>query len=250
MKKTIFAVVLILGFTGFVLLFAKNANAPSNKDADNIPLQSETTPSFDKQTHSLDTPGSLWWIVNKVRHINPISYAPADLTVPKVALRSPSSSESRLRQETATALENMIATAKNENVNLLLASGYRSYQLQVSVYNGHVLKLGQSGADKESARPGASEHQTGMAVDLGATSRECELEICFANLPEGIWLAENAYKYGFILRYPEGKYDIVGYDFEPWHFRYVGVELATEMHNQNVQTLEEFFNAIPDNQPY
>ncbi len=249
-KKTIFATILVLGFTTFILLFAKNASAPSSKDSKNAPTQSETTSTFDKTTHPLDQPGSLWWIVSKVRPINPVSYAPDDLTVPKVALRSPSSSESRLRQEPATALENMITSAKKENIKLLLASGYRSYQLQVSVYNGYVLKLGQAGADKVSARPGTSEHQTGLAVDLGATSKECELEVCFANTAEGKWLAENAYKFGFILRYPEGKYDIVGYDFEPWHFRYTGVELATEMHNQNIQTLEEFFNEIPDKQPY
>ncbi len=249
MKKSIFAIFVVFGFTAFVLLFTKNASAPSDNLIKNTPVKSSSS-TFDKQKYSLDTPDSLWWIVNKEHPINPITYAPSDLIVPNIGLRSPNSSESRIRQEAATSLENMVKTAKSQDINLLLVSGYRSYQLQVSVYNGYVQKLGQSGADKVSARPGTSEHQTGMAADLGTTSNQCELDVCFANLPEGKWLVENAYRYGFIVRYPEGKNKITGYDFEPWHFRYVGIELATEMHNQNIQTLEEFFNAIPDHQPY
>ena len=156
----------------------------------------------------------------------------------------------RLRKEAATALEQMAAEAKKDGINLMLASGYRSYQLQVSVYNANVQKYGQAGADKQSARPGTSEHQTGLAADIGSTSRQCEIEQCFGDLPEGKWLSANAYKYGFILRYPADKQAVTGYEYEPWHYRYIGTELATELHKQSVTTLEEFFSFVPDNQPY
>jgi D-alanyl-D-alanine carboxypeptidase len=93
------------------------------------------------------------------------------------------------------------------------------------------------------ARPGYSEHQTGLAVDFAARGVST-LQVSFAKTKAGIWLAANAYRYGFVLRYPSGKTAITGYSFEPWHFRYVGVEVATAMHDQNIQTLEEFY-ALP-----
>lgn len=206
---------------------------------------------LNKQQYSIDESGSLWWIVNKVRPLNPATYAPDDLVVPNIPLRvSRGDSEMRLRQEVATALENMAASAKQENINLMLASGYRSYQLQVAVYNANVQKYGQSGADKQSARPGTSEHQTGLAADIGSTNRLCEIEQCFGDMPEGQWLAANAYKYGFVMRYPENKETVTGYEYEPWHFRYVGKELSIELRNQNITTLEEFFGIAPARQPY
>jgi D-alanyl-D-alanine carboxypeptidase len=124
----------------------------------------------------------------------------------------------------------------------MLSSGYRSYDYQVGLYNGYVKSQGQATADTQSARPGYSEHQTGLAVDIEPASKKCELDACFADTPEGKWLVANAYKYGFILRYTQDKTAVTGYAYEPWHFRYVGTPLATEMHNQNVATLEEFFN--------
>ncbi len=251
-KKSIWRISIILAFSIFLLLFAKDASAPSNQEQPNsAATDSSQQSSFDKKAHALDEPDSIWWIVSKVRPLNPISYAPSDLVVPNIPLRaSRGDGEMRLRQETAVALEEMVAAAKVSGIKLLLASGYRSYQLQVSVYNGYVQQEGQAWADKYSARPGTSEHQTGLAVDLGAASRQCELEICFADLPEGKWLAVNAYLYGFVIRYPEGKYEVTGYEFEPWHFRYVGKELSAELHKQNIQTLEEFFGVVPNKQPY
>jgi D-alanyl-D-alanine carboxypeptidase len=255
MKKAIFGVLVIVGFSAFLILFAKSASAPSDsKQPESKPETADTTEnttSFDKQANPIDQPDSIWWIVSKVRPISPASYAPSDLVVPNVLLRSGSGgSEMRLRQQPATALEKMIAAAKLENINLMLVSGFRSYTTQVSVYNGWVQKYGQSGADKISARPGTSEHQTGLAADLGAVSRLCELEACFGNLSEGKWLATNAHKYGFIVRYSEGKESITGYDYEPWHMRFVGKELSQEMNTQNNNTLEEFFGIVPESQPY
>jgi D-alanyl-D-alanine carboxypeptidase len=111
-------------------------------------------------------------------------------------------------------------------------SAYRSFAAQQSVYGGN---------DTLTARPGFSEHQTGLVMDISALPAKCSLQICFADTPQGQWLAANAYRFGFILRYPDGMTDITGYQFEPWHYRYVGVALATEMHDTGIATLEQFF---------
>ena len=229
---------------------ARKATAPSELKGQE-PSSSSLSNQFNKQLHPIDEAGSIWWIINKVRPLNPATYAPDDLVVPQVPLRiGRGDSEMRLRQEAATALESMVEAASKDMVNLMLSSGYRSYQLQVAVYNASVQKYGQAGADKQSARPGTSENQTGLAADLEPVTRECELEVCFSNLPEGQWLAANSYKYGFVIRYPVGKESITGYSYQPWHVRYVGIELATELLKQNVKTLEEFFGVIPTRQPY
>jgi zinc D-Ala-D-Ala carboxypeptidase len=96
-------------------------------------------------------------------------------------------------------------------------------------------------SDPTTAPPGRSEHQTGLAIDIGSESGYCSLAECFADTPEGQWLAANAWRFGFLLRYPADKIDITGYTFEPWHYRYIGVDLSTEMHERGVTTLEEFF---------
>jgi len=137
--------------------------------------------------------------------------------------------------------------AKNTGYALVAESGYRSYYTQVSVYNSEVKSFGKAKADSESARPGHSEHQTGWAVDIGKAG--C-FEDCFGQTQAAQWLLANSYKYGFILRYPSDKVAITGYRNEPWHFRYIGTDLSTEMHNTNVTTLEEFFNVVPATQPY
>ncbi|WP_256030775.1 M15 family metallopeptidase [Leifsonia xyli] len=91
------------------------------------------------------------------------------------------------------------------------------------------------------ARPGHSEHQTGFAVDISAVPAQCSLSACFAQTPQGEWLAANAWRFGFLLRYPEDKVAVTGFMFEPWHYRYIGVPLATHLHATGVTTLEEFF---------
>ncbi|MEO8863332.1 MAG: M15 family metallopeptidase, partial [Candidatus Saccharimonadales bacterium] len=179
---------------------------------------------------------------NKKHALSPISYAPEDLTTPNVPLRVPGNESMSLRRDNASALERMFGGAKEDGLNLMLSSGYRTYSYQVNLYNGYVASKGQAWADNISARPGHSEHQTGLAADIEPTSKTCEIDACFGETPEGKWLASNAYKYGYIIRYPVDKVGITGYDYEPWHVRYVGVELSTEMHSTKVSTLEEFFN--------
>ncbi len=204
--------------------------------------QNAATPSFDKTKHSLTDPLSQWVVVNKKRPLSPNNYEPT-VAAPAIPLRSNKTAENmQLRPEMAAALETMVAAASAEGVQLQLASGYRSYQTQVSVYASEVKAYGKDQADQESARPGYSEHQTGWAADLSSVNGKCVIQACFALAPEGKWLAANAYKYGFIIRYPEGKTAVTGYTYEPWHVRFVGTDLSQEMHRTGIQTLEEFFS--------
>lgn len=126
--------------------------------------------------------------------------------------------------------------AKKDNLNLTIISGFRSYNFQSSLYNNYVSRHGQAMADTFSARAGYSEHQTGLAMDLNQISDS------FGETKVGKWLDNNAYKYGFILRYPKGKSNETGYKYEPWHFRYVGVSLATKLYNNgNWITIESYY---------
>ena len=137
------------------------------------------------------------------------------------------------------ALCRMFSDAKTAGVPLKVASGYRSYYDQRYIYNGYVAANGQAAADRFSARPGHSEHQSGLAYDVDNPDSNSLLQ-SFGNTPAGIWLAENCHKYGFIIRYPQGKEHLTGYMYEPWHVRYLGVELATEVYESGL-CLEEFF---------
>ena len=135
--------------------------------------------------------------------------------------------------EASSALQVMFSGAKKDGISLWVCSGYRSYTDQKIIYNRYVARDGQAAADRYSARPGHSEHQTGLAFDINSTSSS------FANTPQAKWLAENCYKYGFIVRYPKDKEHITGYMYEPWHIRYLGVEKATAVFNSGL-CLEEF----------
>jgi zinc D-Ala-D-Ala carboxypeptidase len=226
---------LILTAVLFLLVIREpeKANAPTpTSTSQHQPDQPEPEPSFDKSKYPLDNPESIWTIINKNRPLSPLTYAPSDL----VSVGG----GQQLRSEAASALTDMFEAAAAEGLYLESLSGYRSYNTQVSVYNREVATFGQIVADTQSAKPGFSEHQTGLAIDVGGGG--CGIEDCFAETAEGKWVAANAHKYGFIIRYPEDKDSVTGYRYEPWHLRYVGVELATEMHNKNIQTLEEFFS--------
>lgn len=178
-------------------------------------------------------------VVNKKRNL-PSDYAPKDLvklTDVPTCLQNPEVNQ--LRKEAAQALTEMFDEAKKDNVILVARSGYRSYNTQVSLYDSYVRNHGEQEADKFSAKPGQSEHQTGLAIDVTADSVNLKLTESFADTTEGKWVAENAHKYGFILRYKKGSEDITGYMFEPWHIRYVGKDLASKVYESG-QTLEEY----------
>lgn len=240
---TLLAIAVIVGLVvaAFFVFAPKGGTPVSEPTASPEPTETPTptptpTPTFDTSKFSIDDPASPWLVVNKLRPLNPQDYAPAD----RVAVQLPGGGE--LRADAAEYLHAMVAQFTAETgLQMRSISAYRSYGTQVNVYNGWVSRLGQEAADLTSARPGHSEHQTGMAIDLGAVPAQCDLDQCFVNTPQGAWLAENSWKWGFVVRYPDGYTPITGYEYEPWHMRYVGVELATEMYNTGVMTLEEFF---------
>ncbi|MDH6532166.1 D-alanyl-D-alanine carboxypeptidase [Aurantimicrobium minutum] len=227
------------------LLFAGCSAAPETEptakltvtpSADAV-VSATPTALFNRTVLSLDDPMSIWVVSNKHRSLNPAEFVPSDLsTVAGV----PNEFSQPLREPAARAVEQLYAAAQSQGVNFGIISAYRDYNTQVALYNKYVNRDGQEAADTYSARPGHSEHQTGLAVDFD-DGGSCYLTACFESTAAGQWLATHAYEYGFVLRYPAGKEAITGFTYEPWHFRYVGVELATEMHNTGIQTLEEFF---------
>ena len=140
-----------------------------------------------------------------------------------------------LTSEFSNAFNKMQSDAANYGVSLRIISGFRSYSRQNTLYNNYAARDGRDAADRYSARPGHSEHQTGLAADINS------LEQSWGNTKEGKWLNDNCYKYGFIIRYVKGKESITGYIFEPWHIRYVGVDTAKALYNNgNWITLEEY----------
>ena len=132
-----------------------------------------------------------------------------------------------------SALNKMINAAKQDGINLFIKSGYRSYSTQKTLYNNYVARDGVAAADRYSARPGHSEHQTGLAFDLNS------LEQSFDETKEGKWLAEHCHEYGFIIRYPKDKEDVTGYMYEPWHVRYLGDDIAKDVYESG-KCLEEY----------
>lgn len=237
MRKSVLFVAVVLIAIGGGMFWAgyHNASAPSVPKTviKNPTAKPKAVPLkvFDKTQFSTTDPASPWVVVNKLHPLNPTEYAPADLT--NVG------GGQVMRAEAASALTTMLADAKNAGFTVTAASGYRSYATQVTVYNNEVKTFGQETADSESARPGYSEHQTGWAIDLA--SGGCSITDCFGDTVGGKWVTENAYKYGFLLRYTPADTAVTGYRAETWHFRYIGVDLATEMRTQNIATLEEFF---------
>lgn len=147
-----------------------------------------------------------------------------------------------LRNDAGKALAKLFAAAAAHGINLTMLSGYRSYETQVVIYNSWMARLGSiAKADHVSARPGYSEHQTGLALDIGVASGVCSLKYCFNNLPAASWVEKNAYKYGYIVRYELGYQEVTGFYAEPWHLRFIGVENSKAMHQKGIHTLEKFF---------
>lgn len=140
-----------------------------------------------------------------------------------------------LQKEAMDAFNEMQIAAAKDKISLKISSGFRSYATQKTLYDKYVARDGKAAADRYSARPGYSEHQTGYAMDINMASTK------FDNTPEAKWLAENCWKYGFILRYPKGKENITGYMYESWHVRWLGKELAQKVTESGL-TLEEYLH--------
>ncbi|SDK76629.1 M15 family metallopeptidase [Lacicoccus qingdaonensis] len=167
-------------------------------------------------------------------------YVPDDLVRVEVPLIFPDHPEiNQLRAPAAEALKEMFDSAEEEDIYLHARSGYRSYGTQEIQYGSFVETHGEEAASRFSAPPGASEHQTGLAMDVTSESVGYELLESFGETAEGGWVKNNAHVYGFIIRYHEGKEDITGYMYEPWHLRYVGKELAHDIKESGL-TYEEY----------
>ncbi|MFM5967919.1 MAG: D-alanyl-D-alanine carboxypeptidase family protein [Micrococcales bacterium] len=186
---------------------------------------------------NIQSAGSLLVVVNKQRPLNPKTYAPKPLAyvngIP-------------LYKDAAIALQQMAAGMKKAGAGTLwLNSGYRSYATQVAVHDRQVRTLGLDAGERLAARPGYSEHQTGLAADVSALGQGCVIQVCFAKTRAGKWLAANSWQYGWILRYQDGQTSTTGYQFEPWHFRFVGVELATDYKSKQSKSLEAYWGLPP-----
>lgn len=170
-------------------------------------------------------------IVNKTYAL-PSSYQPLNSYVPLTGERC----NNCLEKEVMEAFKLMQSDATSIGLNIYIASGYRSYNYQNNLYTNYSAVSGTDEADTYSARPGHSEHQTGLCFDLNS------VDDSFATTEEGKWIHQNAYLYGFVIRYPKGKETETGYQYEPWHLRYVGKSLAKELYQDGTwQSLEEYY---------
>ncbi|MGP4061929.1 M15 family metallopeptidase [Halobacillus sp. H74] len=195
----------------------------------------------------VDKPESMTVVVNKNRKL-PGEYVPPDLTVPDVPFYfNEDHPKKQMREEAARALEELFAAAEKDGLDLVAASGYRSYDRQKEIYERNVEIYGEEETNTFSAKPGTSEHQTGLAMDVTSAEMSFKLEQSFGNTSEGEWLAEHAHEHGFIIRYIKGMKEVTGYMYEPWHLRYVGEEYSTDVHEREV-TLEEFFGYYPSDE--
>ncbi|MGB4440146.1 MAG: M15 family metallopeptidase [Sedimentibacter sp.] len=219
-------------------------NDPSNEDneEDNVEVvEDEVEPEEnDGVKNIVANPEAYDALVNKKNNLDD-TYVPDDLVslddVPTV-LKNPEVNQ--LREDAYIALKELFAAAKDEaEYELYARSGYRSYYTQDALYKSYVSNNGQAAADKYSAKPGQSEHQTGLAMDITCEALNYLLDDTFGDTEEGKWVSENAHRFGFIVRYPKRKEDITGYLFEPWHIRYLGIELATKVYESGL-TLEEY----------
>lgn len=206
-------------------------------------LPEDLTPLVpDSEAVPLDTiPGSITALVNRAYRL-PSSYVPKDLVNVKVRFSFDYSSDKRkLRKEAARALEKMFREAKKtKKIILYGVSGYRSYKRQQQIYLYNIAHRGRHATNSVSALPGSSEHQTGLTMDISAQSVDLELVPAFGRTREGKWVAKNAHRFGFIIRYPKSRSKITGYSYEPWHLRYVGTATATYLYQNNL-TLEEYY---------
>lgn len=225
-------VVLCAGFTVFQLMRHQNHTRMTGANLTE-PASDLYSGENDEQFYDTD---SILVITNK-KHALPAGYEPKDLVRPQVEMLN----ECFLRSLAASALEEMFAAADNAGVHLVLGSGYRAESLQKLLYDGYVEQYGREVADYISSRPGYSDHQTGLAVDIADHDALTYLTEAFADTPEGVWLKEHAHEFGFVMRYPKDREDITGFAYEPWHFRYVGTEAAGAIHEQGEwYTLEEY----------
>lgn len=247
----IVVVVLVLAVGIGVSFLHDDVSAPAIKPVKTTRSASQKTTAYKVQiklpgatpidaiTEDYDLSTSIWTVVSKDHPLSDQQYRPSDLELTALPARSDKSSDEKsVRKVIVPDLTAMFDAAKAAGNDIMIASGFRSYALQQTYFTSYSNSYGEAAANKFSAIPGQSEHQTGLALDIAYVNRDCYLDTCFGEKPAGIWLAANAYKYGFILRYPADKTEVTKYQYEPWHFRYVGKPLAGALHESGL-TLDE-----------
>jgi D-alanyl-D-alanine carboxypeptidase len=188
-------------------------------------------------------PDDLTVLINKQNKL-PVNFVPKNLMNSGITFPFTNSTEKqKLRKEAAYDIQRLVRDAKKSGYTIVGISGYRSFETQVSLFEDYVKKDGYEKARLYSAIPGTSEHETGLAIDVGNSSATCAAKDCFQNTKEAKWLQLHVAEYGFIIRYPKGKEAITGYKYEPWHLRYVGEEVAKDIMKQGI-TLEEYLKGL------
>ncbi|CEQ09674.1 D-alanyl-D-alanine carboxypeptidase [[Clostridium] sordellii] len=222
------AIVVVIGFIVFqIFSFTKSKEKETYADTDKIKVEEISKEPVHKKSEYIQGEKPLYvdgvLVVNKDYGL-PSDYAPESGSEDTQAMK---------------AFNEMKEAAKKDGIRINVRSGYRSYDTQVDLYNNYVKADGKKAADRYSAIPGFSEHQTGLALDITTGNTQRPIGTWFDDTPQAKWLYENAYKYGFILRYPKGKEDTTGYMYESWHYRYIGKEHSKNF-KMNDLTLEEY----------
>lgn len=214
--------------------------APITTAAPTTPVAPITTVAPSVRTEGVDD--YLFMLANKKNPL-PSDFKPEDLIKATVRQKY---GNTQLPKVTDDALKLMFDGAQKAGFKLYLSSGYRDYGFQKQLFNNAVAKNGAQEANRWVAKPGESEHQTGLAVDITAKSVNLELTVEFEKTEEYQWLIKNCANYGFILRYPEGQEDVTGYSYEPWHYRYIGdIEIAQKIMAENL-TFEAYLGKIEE----
>ena len=212
--------------------FQKNSSKSSTEIVSIINVKADEDWYDETINVKLTDKNQFYILVNKLYYLDK-DYNPNDIINTGLLY---SYAGNKLREPVYQAFINMYSAAKEEDLNLIINSSYRSYDTQKELYDGRVNTSGVQAADNYAARPGHSEHQTGLAIDIDAFGKTEQ----FIETTEYTWMQDNAHKFGFILRYPEGKEYLTGYNYEPWHYRYVGVDLATKVKNEDI-TFDEYY---------
>lgn len=195
----------------------------------------------DAYPDEVENPYDVLAVANK-EHALPEDYEPEDLVTPDIPFPFDEDlPKKHLRQVAADAIEDLVAAGEKDGVSIFGQSGFRSYDRQVELFESYAEEHGEEEANTYSARPGESEHQTGLVMDVTSEDIGFDINEDFADTEEGKWLKDHAHEYGFIIRYPEEKENITQYQYEPWHIRYVGKQAAETIY-ENEATLEEYFD--------
>jgi D-alanyl-D-alanine carboxypeptidase len=229
----------VLPFTALALVAAACGGGSTSEQRLKIATAPAAAPIVRAQLTPVPTPPPQLCLVTRERGV-PESYVPPDLAaLPRDYTLGPNI---RLRAEAARAAIKLIDAAWEEGHKILAESGYRSFQEQFKLVSDVAKRVGVDQAQRQVAPAGHSEHQLGLAMDVGIVRKPFSDDPAFGTWPEGLWLAANAHRFGYLISYPLGKEEITGYAYEPWHIRYVGTPLAEQIHTSG-QTLTEYLTA-------